>query len=165
MGILLLLAAGLFSDQITKIAVVDYNRILSVYYEDSRYIRQITQFEEDIKKEITEIDRGIKQMEADLLEARRTGDDRKVLSLESSIEDRKDYLTDFIKIKRTQLAEMRDRLSTELDIVDELLDAMQYVAESNGFSIIFRKDDPSVLWYSYDVDITDAVLKYLMANR
>lgn len=155
----------LMADQITKIAVVDYNQILSVYYKDSDAVRELNQFEEDIKSEIIRRDSEIKDLENQLLEARRDGEERTVLNLENEIVDKKSILVEFIKVKRSQLQEMRRSLESELTIVDEIADSIQYVAENNGFSLVFRKEDPSVLWYSYDIDITQNVINHLTNKR
>jgi len=154
----------LSADQITKIAVVDYNQILSIYYKDSDAVRELNQFEEDIKEDVLRRDNEIKELESQLLEARRDGEERKVLTLESQISEKKNILVEFIKVKRSQLQEMKQSLESELTIVDEIAESLQFVAENNGFSMVFRKEDPSVLWYSYDVDITQEVINHL-ANK
>ncbi len=42
----------LFSQQITRLAVVDYSRLLSVYYQDSRKIKEVNDFENQIIEEL-----------------------------------------------------------------------------------------------------------------
>lgn len=153
------------ADQITKIAVVDYNQILSVFYKDSDAVRELNQFEEDIKNDIIRRDSEIKELESQLLEARRDGEERTVLSLETQIADKKSILVEYIKVKRSQLQEMKRSLESELTIVDDIAESIQYVAESNGFSLVFRKEDPSILWYSYDIDITQNVINHLTNQR
>ncbi|MDA3850960.1 MAG: OmpH family outer membrane protein [Spirochaetaceae bacterium] len=161
---LFFLTAFIWSDQIIKVAVVDYNQILSIYYRESQYVRQITEFEDDIKQEISDMDQEIKDLQSQLLDARRNGDEHLVLDLEDKVESKKDLLVDFIQVKRSQLEEMKNRMESELSVVDEIIDAMKYVAENNGYSMVFRKDDPSILWYSFDVDITQEVINYLMSS-
>jgi len=145
--------------------MVDYNQILSIYYKDSDAVRELNQFEEDIKTEILRRDSEIKSLESQLLEARRNGEERTVLSLETQIMEKRNILVEFIKVKRSQLQEMKRSLESELTIVDEIAEALQYVAESNGYSIVFRKDDASVLWYSFDIDITNDVIAHLTNRR
>lgn len=160
-----LIPALLGADQITKIAVVDYNQILSIYYKDSDAVRELSQFEEDIKEDILRRDNEIKELESQLLDARRDGEERTVLALESQISEKRNILVEYIKVKRSQLQEMKRSLESELTIVDEIAESLQFVAESNGFSLVFRKEDPSVLWYSYDVDITQDVINHLTNQR
>lgn len=160
-ALLLLFLSNVGADQITKIAVVDYNRILSNYYGESQEVREIAQFEDEIRQQIIILDSEVKELENQLLEARQDGDQREILDLEAAIEDKKNFLVDYIRVKRAQLEEMKRRLESELSVVDEILVAIQYVAESNGFSMVLRKDDPTVLWYSFDIDITDDVLNHL----
>lgn len=160
-ALLLLFLSNVGADQITKIAVVDYNRILSNYYGESQEVREIAQFEDEIRQQIIILDSEVKELENQLLEARQDGNQREILDLEAAIEDKKNFLVDYIRVKRAQLEEMKRRLESELSVVDEILVAIQYVAESNGFSMVLRKDDPTVLWYSFDIDITDDVLNHL----
>jgi len=163
--LLLVLPFTAWADQITKMAVVDYNRILSLYYKDSRAVQEYKEYEESINQEAAEIAQEIQDLKSDLLDARQDGDERKVLNLEKEIEEKTNFLVEYVTVKKAQLAQMRDRMESELTVVDEIIDALQYIAESNGYSIVMRKDDESLLWYSYDVDITDKVITYLMRDR
>ncbi|WP_024653257.1 OmpH family outer membrane protein [Borrelia persica] len=43
----------------------------------------------------------------------------------------------------------------------KILKGIQYVAESNGISLVMKKDNPYILYYNSTVDVTDDVIKYL----
>jgi outer membrane protein len=55
----------------------------------------------------------------------------------------------------------KNTLLTSSDFSREIIKAVEYVAENEGFSIVFRKKDPNILYYNYEVDITEKVLEYL----
>ena len=47
------------------------------------------------------------------------------------------------------------------DQLQEIVNQIQYVAESEGYSIIFDSKDRNIIWWTHSVDITDLVMKKL----
>ena len=43
----------------------------------------------------------------------------------------------------------------------KILNGVQYIAETNGISLVMKKDNPYILYYNSTVDITDDVIKHL----
>ena len=41
-------------------------------------------------------------------------------------------------------------------------EAIEYIAVSEGYSLVLEKQNPFILHYGLDIDITDKVLKYLL---
>ncbi|MDC7224952.1 MAG: OmpH family outer membrane protein [Spirochaetales bacterium] len=166
--ILLLFTLGglLFSQQITRMAVVDYSRLLSVYYQDSRKIKEVNDFENEIIEELASIADEITDLEEKKIDAQKAGDETKVLSYDELIEQKKKYQQDYLRIKKTQLNNMKEEYASNLSMTSEIYDAIAYVAESQGFSFVMKKSDPDLVWWSPEVDITDAVLTRLsLVNR
>jgi len=151
----------LFSQQITRLAVVDYSRLLSVYYQDSRKIKEVNDFENQIIEELASIADDITALEEKKLDAQKAGDDNSVLSYDEMIDQKKKYQQDYLRIKKTQLNNMKEKYASSLSMTTEIYDAIQYVAESLGYSFVMKKSDPDLVWWSPDVDITDAVLNRL----
>ena len=61
---------------------------------------------------------------------------------------------------------MKEKYASSLSMTTEIYDAIVFVAESEGFSFVMKKSDPDLVWWSPDVDITDAVLNRLsLMNR
>ena len=167
-AILLMIILGslvnLPAENITKVAVLDYSRILSAFYKDSQAVRELEELKQSFQEESQKIQEEIKILEARKLDAENDGNTSRALELDNEIFKKKNYLRDYIRVKNAQLTEMNKSLSQNMTLVKEINEEIQYVAESNGFSLVFKKSDPNLLWWNYEVDITDQVLQRLM-NR
>lgn len=157
----ILLGSALFAQQITRMAVVDYSRLISVYYQDSRKIKEVEDFENEIIEELASIADEITELEDRRIDAQRNGDENGVIILEEQIEQKKQYQQDFLRVKKTQLNNMREKYASSLSMTTEIYDAIVFVAETEGFSFVMKKSDPNLVWWSPDVDITDQVLNRL----
>ncbi len=165
--LLMVLLAGwsfLAAENITKVAVLDYSRILSAFYKDSQAVRELEELKQSFQEESEKIQDEIKILEARKLDAENDGNTARALELDNEIFKKKNYLRDYIRVKNAQLAEMNKSLSQNMTLVKEINEEIQYVAESNGFSLVFKKSDPNLLWWNYEVDITDQVLQRLMSR-
>ncbi len=164
--LLFALSGMLFSQQITRMAVVDYSRLLSVYYQDSRKIKEVNDFENEIMEELASIQDEISDLEEKKIDAERNGDQESVLSFDEMIDQKKKYQQDYLRIKKTQLNNMKEKYASSLSMTTEIYDAIVYVSQSEGYSFVMKKSDPDLVWWSPDVDITDAVLNRLsIMNR
>ena len=154
----------LVAENITKVAVLDYSRILSAFYKDSQAVRELEELKQQFQEESQKIQDEIKILEARKLDAENDGNNAKALELDNEIFKKKNYLRDYIRVKNAQLSEMNKTLSQNMTLVNEINEEIQYVAESSGFSLVFKKSDPNLLWWNYEVDITDQVLQRLMSR-
>ncbi len=152
------------AENITKVAVLDYSRILSAFYKDSQAVRELEELKQSFQEESQKIQDEIKILEARKLDAENDGNTSRALELDNEIFKKKNYLRDYIRVKNAQLSEMNKSLSQNMTLVKEINEEIQYVAESNGFSLVFKKSDPDLLWWNYEVDITDQVLQRLMSR-
>jgi len=152
------------AEKITKVAVLDYSRILSAFYKDSQAVRELEEMKNQFQEESQKIQNEINILESRKLDAENNGNTARALELDNEIFNRKKYLRDYIRVKNAQLSEMNRNLNQNLTLVNEIIEEVQYVAESSGYSIVFKKSDPNLLWWNYEVDITDQVLQRLM-NR
>jgi outer membrane protein len=161
--VILIFAMGglLFAQQITRLAVVDYSRLLSVYYQDSRKIKEVNDFENEIIEELASIADEITDLEDKKIDAQKAGDQTEALSYDEMIEQKKKYQQDYLRIKKTQLNNMKEKYASSLSMTTEIYDAIVYIAESQGFSLVLKKSDPNLVWWNQEVDITDAVLTRL----
>ena len=165
--VLMILLAGLTlipAENITKVAVLDYSRILSAFYKDSQAVRELEELKSQFQDESLKIQDEIKILEARKLDAENNGDNSRALELDNEIFKKKNYLRDYIRVKNAQLSEMNKSLSQNMTLVNEINEEIQFVAESNGYSLVFKKSDPSLLWWNYEVDITDQVIQRLMSR-
>lgn len=147
--------------KLTMVGVVDLTKIVSDYFQESSAWREIDQMIEKTEQTIEEQREAINQLEQQKLEAQEQSNDKKVLQLEEEIRNKQEYLKEYNRIMSERIETKKSNLLTSSDFSKEILRAVEYVAEHEGFSIVLRKKDPNILYYNYEVEITDKVLEYL----
>jgi len=155
----------LSAEQITKVAVLDYTRILSAFYADSAEARRIDEMKTVFAQEVRRLQEEIQGLEERKLEAENRGDSRSALDLDSTIQDKKQYYQEYVRVRGNQIQQAAVNLGSSNELAREILKEIQYIAESNGYSIVLKRSDPNLLWWSYEVDITDLVLQRLMSSQ
>lgn len=158
---LIALPAG--AEQITKVAVLDYTRILSAFYADSAESRRIEEMKTVFAEEVRRLQAEIQDLEERKLDAENRGNSRDALDLDSRIQDKKQYYQEYVRVRGNQIQQASVNLGSSTGLAQEISREIQYVAESNGFSLVLKRSDPNLLWWSYEVDITDLVLQRLMS--
>jgi len=157
----------LFSEQLTRIGIIDIEKVYSIYFRESRTVMDLQEKQNTILKEIQRIDDQILTLENKKLEAEMRGDQENALKLDREIFDRKQYLEDYKRIKMQQLKKLSENLYQSDEFLDELLEAINFVAESEGFSIILNNSKQFkqfFFYYTKEVDITDKVIQELMSR-
>lgn len=157
--LLITFAAG--AEQLSKIGMVNFSKIIEDYFAESSAWREIDamrkQYEEGKDAILEEID----QMRLLRLTAQNNGDERQVLQLEERIYQKQEYLKEYHNIWQSRINAKVETVSTSSSFTAEIYQAVKFVAESNGYSVIMRTRDPDILWYNQEVDITNLVLERL----
>jgi outer membrane protein len=167
-AVALLLLAGAwrgFGDQITRVGVLDIDKVYSVYFRESKAIKELQDMKAEVLREISRIDDEISSLEAQKLQADSDQNNDLSLKLDADIFKKKQYRDDYRRIKMDQLRKMSERVSLSDAFLDELVSAIQFVAESEGFSLILNKSgqfEQFFLFYTKEVDITDKVIQELV---
>ncbi len=159
------LIAPLGAEQITKVAVLDYSRILSSFYAESAEARRIEEMKASFADEVRNLQEEIQSLEERKLDAQDEGNSRNALELDSRIQERKSHYQEYVRVRGNQIRLAEANLASSSALAQEILREIQYVAESNGYSIVLKRSDPNLLWWNYEVDITDLVLKRLMGSN
>jgi Skp family chaperone for outer membrane proteins len=159
---LFLLVCPLFSEQdIQKIGLVDSSRIISTYFQDSKAMRELKELKDTIVAVSNEIKEEIFELKRQKVDAERRSDREEVLRLETIISEKERFLKEYIQVKNKEY-KRRQSLALEDSFLLEVTEAIEYIAISEGYSVILEKQNPIFLYYSIDVDITDKVLEYLL---
>jgi len=158
-------AFHLGAELITKVAVLDYARLLSAFYVDSAEARRIEKMKKDFANEVRKLQDEIQNLEERKITAMSRGNVRDELDLENKIQEKKQYYQEYVRIKGNQIQQAVTGLGSSNELARAILDEIQFVAEMNGFSIVLNRADPNLLWWGYEVDITDLVLQQLMKTE
>lgn len=161
--ILLLGAAGTLwsEEEITRIGVVDTNRIYSVYFRDSKAIRDLQELRRNTLDQSAAIQTEIVQLKSAKVDAEREGSKEDALRLESRILEKENFLREYQRVKNLEYRSRLSQVELESSFLSEVTDAIAFVAVSEGFSIIMERQNPLFLYYTVESDITEKVLKHL----
>ena len=165
--IIILISASAFvsAEQIAKIGIINYSKIVSAYSGDSRSLRDIERMIKSYEDGVSSIKEDIYNLQERKLYYQNNNDEINVLKYEDQIEKKKDYLKEYSRLKLSKIEAKKSRLIQSQEFLSQILDKIEYIAESEGYSIIFNSKDPNIIWWSETVDITDLVIEKLKASR
>ncbi len=152
----------LYAEKLTMIGIVDLTKIVSNYFKDSAAWREIDNLTKKVEDTTNAKLEEIKDLQAKKLEAESKGDQTLALELDNEIVKNKQYLQEYHKIMSDRINNKKENLLTSSGFSKQIIDAISFIAQDQGFSIVLRKKDPNILYYSYEVDITDKVIDRLM---
>jgi outer membrane protein len=158
-------AAFAFGEQITRVGVLDIEKVYSVYFRESRAVKELQETRATVLREIGRIDEEVLALEAQKLQAESERNSDLALKLDTEIFKKKQYRDDYRRIKMDQLRKMSERISLSDAFLDELVSAIQLVAESEGFSVILNKSgqfEQFFFFYTKEVDVTEKVIQELV---
>ncbi|HRY55047.1 MAG TPA: OmpH family outer membrane protein [Spirochaetia bacterium] len=160
------LAASAFGQQITRVAVMDFNRILASRSGDASSLRDFELKKSLIQAEIDKRKDEIMRLLAQKVEADKAGDAKSSAQLRSDIESRTKQLSEFAQVKQRELDAEAKTLVSRDAFAQNLYRQVQAIAESEGYSLVLnvRSADSvmeAVFWYSQMIDITDKVIQAL----
>ena len=169
-SVLLIVVAAQFTlhaEILSKIGIVNFSRIVEDYFAESAAWREIDSMRERYQEGKDEILEEIDELRVKKLEEERQGNEREALRLEDRIYQKQEYLKEFHSVWTNRINAKIETIYQSSTFTAEILDAIEYVAENEGYSIILRSQDPNILWYNREVDITELILERLrwMASR
>ncbi len=160
-----LLSFNVFSIDVIKIGIVDFDRIVievlnpqlkaNLDQIKNRYQEQINKLNLELKNLRQMYDKSI--TDNDLDNARSFGNQYNL---------KVDELKRLSSLAKNNLEQQRlaniNSLNNNSESLSKILHGIQYVAEINGFSLIMKKNNPYILYHNSTVDITDSVVKHLL---
>ena len=157
-------ALPLCAQQLTTVGIVDVTRVSTAFFRDSQAVRELEDLTNRLQREIDGITAEINQLRDRKLQAENAGDRTRALRLDEEINEKTNYLRDFFRVRNAQLQERRNRLSESSAFLSQLQRAITFVAEDQGYTVVFKSSDPNLLWWSRQVDITDLIIARLLAE-
>ena len=159
------LAVSVFSQQLTRFAVVDLPRVYTTFFRDSRAVREFEERSARVQTEVDRMTREIQELRSRQVDTAMRGDQSESLRLENEIYRRTEFLRDYYNTKTAELEDQKRRLSQSDAFYTQVSDEIRSIAESEGYSMVLNlKENTGILWFSPTVDITDKVIQNLQ-NR
>lgn len=158
--------AALSAQQITRIAVIDLQKVYMTYYKDSQAVRNFEEEKLRVQQEIQRMSDEIRQLESRRLELERGGDFTAAQQLAGQLIQKIQFLADYRRIKQNEIDEKGRNLAETNTFVQNLHRTISTVAEGEGYSIVVssRNNDVVVVWFSPMIDITDKVIQALIGS-
>jgi outer membrane protein len=160
----------LAAQQVTAVAICNWTQVLTTSYKESKAVRELEDLRQSILKESQSIAREVADLENQKLDADRSANKDLSLQLEKKLADRKAYLDDYRRIKNDTYKRQAEKVLSSVQFIKEIRDAIHYVAEAEGFSLVLRSDGAYAdlfLDNIPEVDITQRVINriYSLAGK
>ena len=148
--------------QIPKIGIIDYSKIVQRMMPSMDQLQEIKNIRQAIDDETSAIETEIATLETERAEiAAKSHYSDATDEIDEQILSLKYYLQQFIEEKNKELEEKKALVPDTTEIISKIVNQIQYVAESEGYSIIFDSKDKNIIWWTHSVDITDMVMRKL----
>ncbi len=159
-------AGQAFAQQITRIAVIDLQKVIMAYSKDGAAFKDFELRKTQIQVEIDKMAEEIKRLQLQKVDADKSGDRQKSMKIESDIYQKTEYLRDFVRAKQAELDDQAKKLSSSSEFVQQVYRQIQAISETQGYSIVLNLKSAdsvisAVVWYSSMIDITDQVIQAL----
>lgn len=163
--ILNLSVSALMGEMIPKAAIIDLERIMTVFYKESEPVRELEMLRNQVQDEINSLAAEINNLKETRVEALREENDDEAERLGSLILDREKYFRELYSSRQRQLNEMKENLTSNSDFYKEILKYVEFIAQSKGYTYVMKSSDPDLFWASPEIDITDLVIEYITSNN
>jgi outer membrane protein len=153
------------AQQLTRFAVVDMTRVYTAFFRESRAVREFEERSRQVQVEIDRITDEIQELRLSHAGAAARGEREQALRLENEVNRRSEYLKEYYQLKTADLEKQRSRLAQSSTFLDQILNEVRFIAESEGYTMVLStKDNKDIIWYSPTVDITDKLIQSLSAR-
>lgn len=156
-----LFTLNLTAEQLSKIGIINFSKIIEDYFAESTSWREIDDMRAKYEKGKDAILDQINELKVKKLEAENNDNQSIVLKLEDQIYNKQEYLKEFHSVWQTRINNKIKGVYQSSTFTAEILDAIEYVGETEGYSLILRSQDEDILWYNNEVDVTGLVLDRL----
>ena len=155
-----------FSQQITRMAVVDLPRVYTAFFRESRAVREFEERATRVQNDIDRMTKEIQDLRSRHADAISRDDQTEMIRLEAQINRRTENLREFYQARMTELERQKSNLMQSDSFLRQVHDEIRFVAESEGYSAVFDiKNTPGIVWHSPTVDITEKLIQSLQTRQ
>ncbi|HOZ72531.1 MAG TPA: OmpH family outer membrane protein [Spirochaetales bacterium] len=161
------LCAQAFGQQITRVGVIDLQKVYTTYYKDSQAVRALEEEKARVNEEIKRLSEEIKELQKRRLGLLSSADAAALKTFDEELYRKAQFLSDFVKIKQADLDAKAESMTKGDAFVQMLYRTVQAISEAEGFSLVISSRNASdvgssVIWFSPMIDITDKVIQALL---
>jgi outer membrane protein len=163
--LLVLGAAALPAQQLTRFAVVDLPKVYQAFFRESRAVREFEERSARVQSDIDRMTKEIQDLKSRQADAVLRGDQNESVRLENEVYRKSEFLRDYYQTKTAELEDQKKKLAQSNTFLDQVNDEIRYIAESEGYSMVLNlRENRGILWYSPTVDVTDKLIQNLLAK-
>lgn len=148
---------SLYSAEVAKIGVVDFQRIMMESSQGKKIQAEIKKKGEEMQKDLTEKGGDINKLQEDLQR------EQMVLSRERLEEKERDFrirVNDLKELKKKYELEMRKLTFENTDAIrEDLFKIAEDYGKKEGFLLIIEKTEAGVVYFRSNMDVTDDLIK------
>jgi outer membrane protein len=157
-----LLTTSLYSQQLTRFAVIDLPKVYAAFFRESRPVRELEERSAAVQAEIDKMTKEIQELRSRRIDLVNRGDQNGALRLENEIYNKQEFLKEYYTVKTAELEDQRRKLAQSDSFLEQVHNEIRSIAESEGYTLVLPIKE--AIWYSPTVDITDKVIQNLV-NR
>jgi outer membrane protein len=159
--VILAISGAAYGEQITKVGVVDMTKVVNAFYTKSQAVKELMDYWTETDTQLGKMSREIAELESLQAKAKNEKDDRTALDFEKKIAEKKESQRDYYRYRKMEYDKKFETVTKSSAFYNEILKIIEYIAVRDSFSLILKTTDPSIMYYSKDVDITQDVIAYL----
>ena len=149
------------ANQLTRVAVVDFNEVYSRFGNQSRRVREHEERTAAFQREIENRSNAIRDLQGRRAEAAERNNQTEVTRLDNDIQRRSEDLRNFHQTRSEQLENELRALREADSSYDDVKRWIGRWAVSNGYSIVLDINNTGIIWFDHGVIVTANVLRHL----
>ncbi|AYE36643.1 hypothetical protein DB313_04180 [Borrelia turcica IST7] len=159
-----LLPLNIFAIDVTKVGIVDFEKVV-IEFLNPQLKSNLEQLKKHYQEKIDALNTEIKDLRRMYDEAVGVHDLDNARSYGNQYNLKIDELKKLTTLAKSNLDQQKqiniNSINSDGALWSKILNGVQYIAETNGISLVMKKDNPYILYYNSTVDITDDVIKHL----
>jgi outer membrane protein len=159
----------LAAQQMTRIAVLDLQKVIASYPRDSGALKAFEQNKAQVQAEIYVQGAEINKLQAQRAALEGSGDKAGAQRLDGEISRKTEALREYVKVKKAELDEQYRKLPVADSFTQAVMKLIETIAVSNGYSIVLNLSSADsvmsgFIWYSPEINVTDEVIQALVGK-
>ena len=161
-----LILSSAYSQQLTRVAVVDLSRVYQEFFRESQAVRDFEARSARVQNDIDRMQREIQELRTRHANAIQNNNQTEINRLETDINRRTENLRNFHQARMAELERERSNLVQSGSFLNEVHDEVRLLCEREGFTLVVNiNNNPGIVYYNPSFDITNRLIASLRARR
>ncbi len=158
--------ATLQAQEITRVAVLDYQVIFKKFPNQSNEQQRIEQLKTETKSEMERLKEQLLELQKEFTRAQEENKNGQARRLQNEMKKLREYGRKYVESQNQAISSLQEQARYSVDnnnnhMQQMLADVIAQVAREQGYSIIMDKNSKNIIWLDVSIDITEAVVQKL----